>query len=222
MTSDRLMFFPSKGKIFSRLERKSTNDEPKTVVIFGSARGGTTMTARVVSSFGINLGDDLGVNCEDSAFNLEQLGLKASLHSAQITKYMESEIAVRNQRFETWGWKYPNASLYLPDLISSLRNPHLICIFRDCMAATARMTRKTLKEQGDPFDVLDRFYSIQKSNLDLIKSCDSPSLLCSYEKAIAHPRLFVKQVACFLGIQLNKQQLNDSASEITPGKYIDT
>ena len=68
MTSDRLMFFPSKGKIFSRLKQKSTNHVPKTVVIFGSTRGGTTMTARVVSSFGINLGDDLGVNCEDSAF----------------------------------------------------------------------------------------------------------------------------------------------------------
>ena len=178
------------------------------------------MTARVVSSFGINLGDDIGVNFEDNAFNLEQLGLKASMHSAQITKYMESEIAIRNQRFETWGWKYPNASLYLPELMTSLRNPYLICMFRDCMAATTRMMRKTLKEQGDPFDILDRFYSIQKSNLDLIKSCDKPSLLCSYEKAIAHPRQFVKQVASFLGMSLDNQQINNSAKEITPGSYI--
>lgn len=193
---------------------------PKTVVIFGAARGGTTMVARVVQSLGIHLGDDIGINFEDDAFNLEKLQLFPSKEPESLKASLLQAIQERNQARDVWGWKYPNAVRYLPLILTSLRHPRFICVFRDCISTSSRMFASTLSKGNNPLNVLDANLKLQQENIRLMRNSNVPSFLCSYEKAISDPRDFVKTLANFVGVDLNKRALKAAMEQIAPGGYL--
>ena len=215
----RLAFFPIKGK---KWHQKTVLDasSPKTVVIFGAARGGTTIVARVVQSLGIHLGDDIGINLEDDAFNLQKLQLLPSKEPEALKASLLQTIQERNQARDVWGWKYPNAARYLPLILPALRNPLFICVFRDCISTSSRMLGPKMSKGKNPLNVLDVNLNTQMENLRLMRNSNVPSLLCSYEKSISDPTDFVKTLANFLGVNFNKRVLKAAAEQIVPGSYL--
>ena len=215
----RLAFFPIKGKQW-RQKLALDASSPKTVVIFGAARGGTTMVARVVQSLGIYLGDDIGVNFEDDAFNLQRLQLFPSKEPEALKASLLQTIQERNQVRDVWGWKYPNAARYLPLILPALRQPRFICVFRDCISTSSRMLGPKMSKGQDPLDALDVNLNIQRENLRLIRNSKVPSFLCSYEKAISDPRDFVKTLANFVGVDFNKRIVKAAVEQIVPGGYL--
>ena len=218
-SASRLAFFPIKGKRW-RMKLPLDASSPKTVVIFGAARGGTTMVARVVQSLGIHLGDDIGINFEDDAFNLQKLQLLPSKEPEALKASLLQTIQERNQARDVWGWKYPNAARYLPLILPALRNPLFICVFRDCISTSSRMLGARMRQGQNPLNTLDANLSVQRENLNLLRDSNVPSLLCSYEKAISDPRDFVKTLANFVGVDLNKRALKAAMEQISPGGYI--
>lgn len=178
------------------------------------------MVARVVQSLGIHLGDDIGVNFEDDAFNLQRLQLNPRENSEALKASLLQTIQERNQARDVWGWKYPNAVRYLNLILPVMRNPRFICVFRDCISTSSRMLGPRMRQGQNPLNTLDANLSLQRENLNLLRDSNVPSLLCSYEKAISDPRDFVKSVANFVGVDLNKRALKTAMEQISPGAYM--
>lgn len=224
-----IVYFPfGREATFRQFKRQLDDSAPEkpiteaqTVVIFGVARGGTTMAARVVSSLGIDLGEAGNINFEDDRFNLQKLGLNPNRDRDALATHLQRTIEQRNGSHSCWGWKYPNAASYLPLVLDQLRNPRLVCILRDPLASGSRVMRAGIRKGSDNQEnVLLQSLRAMETNIALIHQCSAPTMLCSYEKAIQNPAQFVRSLAEFLGIRANKQMRDDALAQIQPGGYI--
>ena len=174
---------------------------PKTVVIAGAARGGTSMVAGTVREMGINLGERLGENHEDPQF----LPLELDIIRARIQE--------RNESLDTWGWKMPHSLGYLDEIEPDLRNPHIILVWRNSLAtALSHVTRS-----GAGIDE-SLTYSTRRT-LDMVEKLrliKSPVLLVNYEQAAQHPEDFTETLAQFLGVDLDQQMRKNCLRFIDP------
>lgn len=213
----------------------SAND-CKTFVIFGVPRGGTTMVARVVENLGVNLGCNLPGNYEDNQFNLDLMPDDLKTNHPALIEQLSGVVDQRNHDFDVWGWKYPRAQAYLLQLISKLRNPHLICVMRDPIASGMRHMKRAQNRQQRllrkghsisshdyhslPHKIIKQHLEIQSKNIQLINQAGCPSFICSYEKAIMKTDEFVHEMVEFLDISSTKEQIEHSILQIKPGGYM--
>lgn len=183
---------------------------PRTVVCFGTARGGTSMVAGAILGLGVPMGDGIQRNIEDPDFNLDRHGgpVKA------FVKKTRSVVAERNKAHDIWGWKFPFAHRYLDDLIEDLRAPHLVCVFRDPVPSTLRSKREA--EDATGF-IISRLRA-QVRNTAMIDRLGAPCLMVSYEKAAAHPTVFLEELSGFLNLPIPAHS-GDIVDFMTPGRY---
>lgn len=188
-------------------------DEPRTYVILGVARGGTSMVAGLTRMCGVWLGDDLPHNHEDAAFNVDQLK-KAG---ADPVARMREAITERDAARDVWGWKYPHAGAYLEDLRDDLRNPHLVVVLRDPVASTAR---NILYNDAEPLREVLRVHRTTTRNLDLVERWAVPTLFVSYERGLARPFKLAGLLAEFLGTPAPTDRAK-VREFVQPGSYQD-
>lgn len=159
---------------------------PRTYVVFGVMRGGTTMVAGVIRALGIFMGEELNEDNQESA-----------LFADRPLDDMAGAVTRANAAHAVWGWKYPHAADYLDRLWPALRNPHLICVFRDSVANGQALNR---------WHPLGRIQAVQEGllrqqrNLNLIALRNCPSILVSYEKAERDKALFLEEFSALLGL----------------------
>jgi len=196
----------------------------KTFIVFGVPRGGTTMVARVVEKLGVVMGTKLPLNYEDDEFNYDKMSDEIKQDPEQMARGLMRAINRRNNRFDVWGWKYPRAHLYLPKIIKHVRNPHLICVFRDPVASALRpLSRRQSPKKSSPLmptKVVKQHLDWQTRNIQLIHKLNLPSFLCSYEKSIADPASFVGELASFIGAPVDTERLDAAVQQINPGGYM--
>ena len=211
-------------QFIKQVELKTASYQPteaSTTIIFGVARGGTTMAARVVSSLGIDLAEGSNINFEDEEFNLQKLGLHPKRDEQQLTSHLLNRMEQRNNQHSRWGWKYPNAAAYLPLILERVRNPRLICILRDPLASSSRELRAdAVNQRGNEERRLRQAIRAIETNIALVHQTDAPSLMVSYEKAIQSPAPFVRALALFLGIDTTPEAIAAALAQIKPGGYL--
>lgn len=162
---------------------------PRTYVVFGVMRGGTTMVAGLLRAFGIFMGGNI------DASNQESDDFKAASPEQRIAAINDN-----NAKHPVWGWKHPNAIDELEALLPHLRNPHLICIYRDGVATAQGLNRW---HEFEPLRGLYETLKRHQRNLDFITSSNVPTILISYEKAERYKKLFVSQFSNALGVDPN-------------------
>lgn len=196
----------------------------KTFIIFGVPRGGTTMIARVAQQLGVAMGSGLPSNYEDDEFNYDKMSDALKEDPKLMARTLLRAINRRNGRQDVWGWKYPRAHLYLPLIIKQVRNPQLICVFRDPLASSLRpLSRKRVQKEGKtqlPTRVIKQHLSWQLKNIEQIHKFNRPTFLCSYEKAILDPVSFVADLAEFIDLRRDECSLDEAAQQIRPGGYM--
>ncbi len=179
--------------------------ERRTYVCFGVSRGGTSAVAGVMKRLGVYIGEDLPNNYEDPDF------------VGKPPPKMKETIAARNAAFPVWGWKFPSAANYLENLMGDLVNPHLIIVHRDLVAtmkAHLRWHKRT--QQFSVHEILLQ----QQRNWFLAERWQVPTALVSYEKAILTPKMFVNEMATFLGMpRPNKEAMAEMIAFLEPGSY---
>ena len=197
------MFDKDQTSIVMFPPEKELADGGKTVAVFGVARGGTSMVAGAVRGFGFFMGTSLPVNNEDPDFCYKP------------NDHMKRVIAARNEAHKNWGWKFPLASNYLDALLPAVRNPHLIIVFRDPIAVSAR--HNAWHGRDPKFALTDITMQTQK-NIMLALCWRKPTLLVSYEKAANNPGRLLDELSSFLGeeISVKREMLMDY---IAPGSY---
>ncbi|WGL17294.1 hypothetical protein PVT68_03090 [Microbulbifer bruguierae] len=181
---------------------ESSSGLPKTVVIFGVPRGGTTMVAGVVQRLGVDLGEDLPVNLEDPAFN-----------GKSIEEMLQS-IFTRNRCKKLWGWKFPRARSYLEDIQEYLVRPHYIIVWRDVLANATRL----IGRGSSVIEALNHAHTIQRKNIDVLDKLNGPCLLVSYEKAILNPEALARQISKFIDVNA-RLDIDELLSFSQPGTY---
>ncbi|MCQ8278267.1 sulfotransferase [Acetobacteraceae bacterium KSS8] len=169
-------------------------DRPRTVIISGVARSGTSMVARVLHASGLYLGDNLDdVVFEDSAFALM---LESGTYQP---KALSDLLLVRNARHSVWGFKRPHLHQHGPEMIRQFRNPHLVLTVRDPAAIAER---NSLSERFEVATALSDAASDLQALVSYAVAAECPVLLVSYEKAISLPEMFVRQLFAFCGLPL--------------------
>ena len=195
------------GVILNASERL---EDQRTYAIFGTRRGGTSMVAGVARALGLDLGDvGQRKNNEDVRFQNRPLDA------------MRDAVEARNAERDVWGWKYPSAGSYIPELSKKLRNLYLIVVYRDPVAAALSQAR--LDRQ---FNRRSTRLAIHESaannavNTGLALAVDRPCLLISVERAAADPEGLIDDVAAFLGVAAPTGTLRRQIlSYIEPGQY---
>jgi hypothetical protein len=182
----------------------------RTYAIFGTRRGGTSMVAGVARALGLDLGrTGKRRTNEDPRF-----------HGATM-QALWSLVEERNASADIWGWKHPIAVNYLTELSRSLRNPYYIVVYRDPVAsAQSQIKRDKESKRRTNRLALHESTSNITVNTGFVLATERPSLLVSYEHAIADQNGLIDDIAAFLGADAPTDPLRSSILDyIKPGQY---
>lgn len=177
--------------------------DQKTVVVVGSGRGGTSAVAGAVHLLGVRMVEgDYELNSEDyeivRAYQ-RNMGLGHQRAAEEVSKV----IADRNRRYDVWGWKDPSADLYLESVVTGLRNPHFIMVFRNPFdVAQSHVATGTPGIEVGLDSALNRYMRYW----GLLQKLRCPTLMVSYERTLSDPRGFVSEACAFLGIAPKRAQ----------------
>lgn len=168
-------------------------DGPRTVIVLGSSRGGTSMVAGTLRLLGLDLGKDLGKEHEDPEF---------------LTHDLDSMIATvrrRNDERLIWGWKVPDSIAFLDDLLPHLRNPLFVVITRNILGVAESWRKR------DGLPVVDGLVQASNRYERISYFCRRhraayPMLFLSFEKATTDPQAMVDELAAFVGLEPSGDQ----------------
>ena len=165
--------------------------EPRTIIVTGQARSGTSLLSSALLLSGVYMGETDNTVVEDR----------------EISHYLEenmildlySKIQERNLQHNTWGFKRPNLFKSLvPTQLHMFRNPILIVSFRDSVAA---IERARMSEVMDAKKLVEGYYRDSVLLLEFILRVRVPTLLVSYEKISANIKEVLPIVFDFCGVQ---------------------
>src|SRR5579875_3066597 len=164
---------------------------PRTFIITGLGRSGTSMTAAIFGKLGLlSVEDAYPVTLDDREF----------LHvlTGRDRAGLRGVIGRRNARDFAWAFKIPSIHGFLAAAeLELFRAPHVIVMMRD-LAATAR--RHAIAEGMDQGAAL---FETAQGMADLVKFLGAlrcPVLVVSYEKALGYPAGFVGALLAFAGV----------------------
>jgi hypothetical protein len=190
---------------------------PRTLIVIGAARGGTTMVAQILHDLGIFMGQGLNSTYQDDAMSNISRGLfhgQIDINDPRIEQFLRQ----RDQEFNIWGWKFPQHIFEI--LYAKARNPHVIAIFRDPVAIA---TRESVSQGYSLEPCFERALE-QIANLgEFISSTSYPCLMVSYERGLAKKAELVDALVDFAGIAVSKATRREAARRAQPGSagYLD-
>jgi hypothetical protein len=185
------------------------NTAPRTLIVTGTHRSGTSLVAAMLQRAGIFMGSEIN----DIVYEDEELDrILRSGDPATLQQF----IASRNTAHRVWGFKLPMLCRDLPyERLGWFTNPHLIVTFRDLVAMAVRAS---VSEFQDPAASLRRAAADQGAMLTFVDTSGCPALLLSYEKALMMPEQMIDAVMRFCGIPLDASICADLVSIVEPGR----
>jgi len=175
--------------------------EPRTLVVTGTGRSGTTAVIRALHAAGLpKTGDRKPSTQDDHAF-----GPLLESGDNRFFEYAD----VLNDRHECWGFKWHNAHIH-SKMLSGLRNPIVIAVFRDAVSTALRASSANtngfefwLKTVHDLNTLLVRFAITERR---------FPVVCVSYEKLVTE----TKSCVVSLCKAVNLSQFDAAIAEIKP------
>jgi hypothetical protein len=151
---------------------RAANSFPKkTVVVLGAPRGGTSMVAATLRKLGVMMGETLDSQHEDRHFRREV-----------PLEDMIATVKRRDESYDLWGWKLPNAVYYVERLVPHLRNSHFVAVFRNPYSISRSSAECDNRTYGPR--LLDVAVNHTKVLVDLIGRLDAPTALASLEAGL--------------------------------------
>ncbi|WP_455374461.1 hypothetical protein [Limibacillus halophilus] len=191
----------------------------RTVVVLGMPSGGTSMVAGSIRLLGVAMGENYDdANQEDLEF-LDLVGSLQPLHNGMgmpiESKFdqIRALVARRNEAHAVWGWKDPHSRHYIRELLPSLRNPHVILIFRDNHAAAQRIHFRTKR---DHLSTITEYLEHMRSLVEFVRGGSFPLMLVSYERAVRMSEEFAAGLNDFVGAGASEDALRKVARYVRP------
>ncbi len=202
------------NKGISTIYDESTLSLPeKTLVVLGTARGGTSAIAGALDKLGLFTGDSAGPPV------YEDLLLSSKIESGSADD-IKAVIEDYNQRYPIWAYKRPRLLYHIEEVYTYFRNPIYIVIFRDLFAAAQRTK---ISGKVDIFLTMKKLLGDNERIINFIDRVRPNTVLVSYEKLLAHPDQFIKEIIDITGIEANPQHIDNAIQSIKPGpsSYLD-
>lgn len=185
-------------------------DAPRTYVVLGAPRGGTSMSAGALRLAGVPMGENIRIEWnEDSEFVSHKGYISLFDNPATVEPYLDrlrGLIAARDQKYDVWGWKDPISALYLDRILGELRNPHLVLVMRDPTAIAMRewaalpQTHVTSASPTFYFDHLAKIQGLYARAVQTVRDSNLPALMLSYERCLRYPQDFACRILAFSGM----------------------
>jgi hypothetical protein len=169
----------------------------------GNYAGGSTAVCGLLMLMGTFMGDELEPNC------LEDLELRR-----KPVKKIKKVIAKRNKNHARWGWKDPQVTLRAKQVVPLLKNPYLVCIFRDPYAKACTEMKRSADHWYKQAEVCNE---TNWRIMNFVNNHDYPYHLISYEHLMRCKAREVKRLAKFLGYRIqNEKDLNRITGFLRP------
>ena len=164
---------------------------PRTFIVTGAQRSGTSMVAAILLQIGVFMGTRLNENVVED----EDI---ASVLMREDLDELRAIIRGRDETQGTWGFKLPRLDRDLgANAFAMFRNPHVILMFRDPAAVAVR---GALSDYDEPMERLREAVADQMALVAFADRLRCPLLVLSYEKALAFPDACVNAVLTFCGL----------------------
>lgn len=187
---------------------------PRTFIVTGTQRSGTSMIAAILRQIGVFMGAGLNENVVGA-------GDIAEVLAREDLDGLRAIIRGLDETLGTWGFRLPMLDRDLgANLFAMFRDPHVILMFRDPVAVALR---GALSDCDEPMERLRKALAEQADLVAFADRLRCPLLLLSYEKALDFPDSCVDAVLTFCGLprhDLVRARLASLIISNTPG-YID-
>lgn len=184
---------------------------PRTVVVLGPERGGTSMVARALAALGLPMGAGDDPTGQDPALTAVLARLAESGADPARDPALTALVAARDAAATAWGFKAPG--LVLPGAYALMRRPRFVAVYRDPAAVAVRAA------QAQGRDVLACLAVAREQSRRVsrfLAATDRPLLVVSYEAALDDPRALVAALDRFAGTAAGPETLGRAASGIRP------
>jgi len=206
------------------------NNLPKTIVILGPARSGTSIVAGALHHLGVFMGErSVKPVFEDTKLS--------SAFESKSWKNVKGILGEYNQKYPIWGYKRPNVlhdiqrldeflnlgyasadecdkyNQRFREFHSSLRNPVYILTFKDVFSIS---NRNRISMNTDLIRQMENALAYYSRLISIIKAIDFNALFVSSPKIVEEKEAFIEQLVHLCGISPTQEQLNAAISFITP------
>lgn len=164
---------------------------PKTAVVLGAYRGGTSCIAKLLHAAGVPMGLDYDPAEADDYCNYEDDAITGILRSGDWDA-LASLARERDDLHPLWGFKWPETVFQLAELLPRLCNPHLLIVLRDPLASW-----QSDQARGGPLTLADCIAHHEA----LLRIVQQPPCHCaavSFERVRGNVEQTAKQIMEFL------------------------
>lgn len=187
---------------------------PRTLIVTGIARSGTSMVAGILKDAGVFMGEVLHEVVDEDATMLQLL-------QSRDLSALKHLIAARDAARPVWGFKIPNLHAFLrAEEVGLFRNPRLVVIYRDPVAVAVR---NALSEHFAEMQALVAATNAAFALARFVECSGVPVLLLSYEKALSFPHLTIDHLLSFCGLTVDQATRNRLFRRVQPNReeYLD-
>ena len=170
-------------------DKSSLENETKTLIVVGIARGGTSLVAGSLHHLGIFGGD------KSVPPVFEDVRLSTAFEQNNL-KEAQQIIEEYNERYHTWCFKRPGSIDYNEKLHNMCRNPIYLFIFKDIFAVS---NRNSISMKFDVISGLNKAHNDYSKVINFISNNNLNGFLFSYEKVMANKELFVDLLIDIIG-----------------------
>ncbi len=188
---------------------------PKTVILAGLSRSGTSASAAALNGLGVHLGET-----HDGHF--ETVVFKTDPFDPGHWGWMQEYIDCANEEWLHWGtqtWLNPQ---HIARIAGAVRNPHLILVNRDPAAIIQRHAQTGEGEYGGDLEAL--MFSVPRLQALLwaiAQTSTLPTMLLSFERLRVDTEQTIIDIADFLELSPTDEQYETAQSSVNrKGGYL--
>jgi len=170
-------------------------DGNKTFIICGNFRGGTTAVAQILDRLGIPMGEDMDPNGNYEDLEFQQLLIHESVDMEKLADLIKK----RNEKYATWGFKFPGTHVHMPGIVDSFRNPHVLFVFRDPYAVADSERRRVDRPL---YEMMERTVEYNLHMTKLLQQLECPALPISFEQLLLRPQAIIDGLLDFVQVSL--------------------
>lgn len=191
---------------------EGTADEPRTIVVVGVARGGTSMVAGALHHLGVPMGKP----CQPPIYEDTRFDDPLAKGDARAVRKLARQ---STRQWRVWGYKRPKSAQHLRLIDRTFVNPRYVVVFRD-VAAVAR--RQQLAHAEEPESIAARAGALKLSLkkymqiTDFLLKHEPPALSISYEKAVQQPNAFLDSLMDFAQLRATADEVRAASEFVQP------
>lgn len=185
---------------------KPLSSGPKTVIVVGIARGGTSIFAGALSKLGVFMGE----RAAPPVF--EDVRLASAFEAGNLDE-AHAIVAEYNARHKLWAFKRPGVIPHLGDMHHVFREPVYLFVFRDLFSVASR------NQISMRVDLLENMRASVKGYatvIDFIDTVRPRGVLVSCEKVLTDTRQVLDHLISYLDLRVSPTQRQAALDFVQP------